>query len=246
MPYEGLPGEVWAPNLTPDRETGAGNWTDDQLARAIREGIGHDGRTLFPMMPYQKLRHMSDEDLASIIVCLRSARPVRNQVPPTRIIFPVKYLIRNAPKPVVEPVREPDVSDKANWGKYLVTRSGCEDCHTPAIKGQDLKGMTLAGGFTLTSPAGTVTSANITPDATGISYYDEALFIQVMRTGAARARQLNATMPYTEYQYLTDDELKAMFAYLRTLTPVRHRVDNSLPPMPCKRCQGKHGAGDQN
>jgi hypothetical protein len=67
-----------APNLTPDKDTGAGAWTDDQLARAIREGIGHDGRTLFPIMPYQKFREMSDEDLASIIVFLRSMKPVHH------------------------------------------------------------------------------------------------------------------------------------------------------------------------
>ena len=54
QPEANLPGRIVAPNLTPDRETGAGNWTDDQLARAIREGIGHDGRALFPMMPYMR------------------------------------------------------------------------------------------------------------------------------------------------------------------------------------------------
>ena len=72
-----------APNLTPDPETGIGTWTDDMLARAIREGISHDGRTLFPIMPYQKFRHLSDEDLASIVVYLRSLPPIRNPLPPT-------------------------------------------------------------------------------------------------------------------------------------------------------------------
>ena len=70
---KGFPGLVFAPNITPDPETGAGNWTDDQLARAIREGVGHDGRALFPFMPYQDFRFYSDEDLASIIVYLRSS-----------------------------------------------------------------------------------------------------------------------------------------------------------------------------
>jgi mono/diheme cytochrome c family protein len=246
LPYSGLPGRISAPNLTPDREAGSGNWTDDQLARAIREGIGHDGRTLFPIMPYQNLRHMSDEDLASIIVYLRSVPAVRNQPPKTEIIFPVKYLIRSAPKPLTEPVPEPDTSDKLQWGSYLVARSGCDDCHTPAIRGQEIPGMKLAGGFTLTEPWVSATSANITPDSSGISYYDETLFIQAMRTGLVKARQLSPIMPYSEYKYLTDDELKAMFAYVRSVPPVKHRVDNSLPPTDCKLCQGKHGAGDQN
>src|SRR3989442_5201517 len=66
---------VVAPNITPDKETGAGNWTDDTLARAIREGIGHDGRALFPLMPYPNYRSMADEDLASVIVYIRSLPP---------------------------------------------------------------------------------------------------------------------------------------------------------------------------
>jgi hypothetical protein len=72
MPYAGLPGRVVAPNLTPDPETGAGSWTDDQLARAIREGIAHDGRVLFPLMPYARFHDMSDEEGASVVVYLRS------------------------------------------------------------------------------------------------------------------------------------------------------------------------------
>ena len=89
-------------------------------------------------------------------------------------------------------------------------------------------------------------TANITSDASGIGYYDEALFLQVMRTGYIKARELKSIMPYEEYRNLTDDDLKAMYAYMRTLQPVKHRVDNSLPPTDCKLCRQKHGAGDQN
>ena len=78
---------------------------------AIREGIGHDGRTLFPLMPYQNYREMPDEDLASVIVYMRTLAPVRNPLPQTEIIFPVKYLIRNAPQPITQPVPQPDISD---------------------------------------------------------------------------------------------------------------------------------------
>src|SRR5687768_8140416 len=74
-----------APNITPDVETGAGSWTDEQFARAIREGIGHDGRRLFPMMPYMNFRQMSDEDLASVVVYIRSINPVRNKVAKTML-----------------------------------------------------------------------------------------------------------------------------------------------------------------
>src|SRR6478735_3830613 len=96
-----------APNLTPDPETGAANWSDDQIARSIREGIGHDGRAIFPMMPYAGYRTFSDEDVASIVVYLRSVAPVHNPLPPTRVNFPVNYLIRNAPRPLTDPVSGP-------------------------------------------------------------------------------------------------------------------------------------------
>src|SRR5664279_3265264 len=69
-----------APNITPDKETGAGNWTDDMLARAIREGVGHDGRALYWQMPSSTFRYLADEDLASVIVYLRSIPAVHNVV----------------------------------------------------------------------------------------------------------------------------------------------------------------------
>ena len=79
----GMPGDVYAPNLTPDPATGAGAWTDDQLARAIREGVGHAGRALFPMMPYSHYRSLSDEDLASVVVYLRSVPSIPHAQPAT-------------------------------------------------------------------------------------------------------------------------------------------------------------------
>lgn len=246
MPIPGLPGRVVASNLTPDMQTGAGSWTDDQLARAIREGIGHDGRALFPFMPYGNFRSMSDEDLASVIVYLRSLPPVRNPLPATEIIFPVKYLMRSAPQPMTEAVAAPDPSDRVKYGQYLVTLGSCRDCHTPADKGEAISGMELAGGFQLEEGELRAVSANLTPDASGISYYDEALFIQAMRTGYVKARKLSPLMPVDVYHNLTDDDLKAMFAYLRSLKPVHHRVDNSLPPTYCKLCRLRHGGGEQN
>jgi len=245
-PYAGLPGRVVAPNITPDPETGAGRWTDDQFARAIREGIRHDGRTLFPLMPYARYREMSDEDLASVVVYLRSLPDVHNPLPNTQIIFPVKYLIRNAPQPLTSSVAPPSSPDPALRGAYLVNLAGCVDCHTPQVKGQSVPGMEFAGGFPFPGPWGDVTTANITPDASGISYYDEALFLAVMRTGQVKARKLNSVMPISFYRNLSDDDLKAMFAYLRTLRPVKHRVDNTQPPTECKLCKQKHGGGAEN
>ncbi len=246
LPYNDLPGRIVAPNLTPDPETGAGNWTDDQLARSIREGIGHDGRALFPIMPYTHYREMSDEDLASVIVYLRSLPAVRYELPKTEIIFPVKYLIGSVPEPVTSPVGDTDTSDPVKRGSHLVNLAGCIDCHTPQVKGENLPGLEFAGGALFSGPWGSAASANLTPDATGIPYYDETLFLQVMHSGYVHARPLNPIMPVMVYTNLTDSDLKAMFAYLRTLKPVKHRVDNSEPATECKVCRQKHGAGAEN
>jgi mono/diheme cytochrome c family protein len=246
FPLEGLPGAVHPPNITPDKDTGAGNWTDDQLARAIREGIGYDGRALFPMMPYENFRFLSDEDLASVIVYLRSIPPVRREIPKTELIFPVKYLIRSAPHPVTEPVSAPDVSTPQKRGDYLVTIGGCRDCHTPLRDGQRLTQFDLAGGDFLRGPWGDATSANITQSPSGIPYYDDALFLEVMRTGMVKARQLKQIMPWWYYRNMTDEDLKSIFAYLRTVPQIQHRVDNSKPPSPCRLCGLTHNGGDLN
>ncbi len=250
MPFTGLlwnVGRVVAPNLTPDPETGAGNWTDDQLARAIREGIGHDGRALYPMMPYQRFRALSDEDLASIIVYLRSLPPVRNPLPFTRLVLRVRIMIRNFPRPLKTSVPAPDLSTSEKRGAYLAQIASCADCHTPMDSlGHRLPGMEFAGGLVLAGPFGRVASANLTPDPSGIPYYDLAMFTTAMRTGAVVARPLNPVMPWTTYGSMTDDDLAGIFAYLRSLPSVRHRVDNSEPPTFCRICKQRHGFGDRN
>ena len=241
-----LPGKVFAPNLTPDPETGLGRWTDDEIARAIREGVDRDGRALFPFMPYPHYRRMSDEDVASVVVYLRELPPVHNAVPQTEMDFPVKYLMRSDPEPITAPVPPPDTSTPVSRGAYLVEIASCSDCHTPQHRGTPVPGMDFAGGFILKGNWGTVASANITPDPTGISYYDENLFRDVMRTGFVHARKLNIIMPWQTYGGMTDQDLSDMFAYLKTLKPVAHRVDNTEPPTYCKKCGFVHGLGDKN
>ncbi len=243
-------GVTWlvAPNITPDRETGAGTWSDDMLARAIREGIGHDGRALFPIMPYSWFREMSDEDLASIIVYLRSLPPVRNALTKTEMPEEVKRSIQ-VPKPITQPPPPPNLSDLLKRGAYLVKLASCTGCHNTFNHFyQPTPGMEFAGGypFPFKAPWGEVTTPNITPDPSGISYYDEKLFLQVMRTGFVGARQLAPAMPWSYFRNMTDDDLKAIFAYLRTVKPVVHRVDNTEPPAYCKVCGGTHGYGDRN
>jgi cytochrome c553 len=200
---QGLPGRIVAPNLTPDPETGAGTWSDDALARAIREGIGHDGRALFPLMPYGHFRELPDEDVTAIVVYLRSLPPVRNRLPQTQVAFPVNYLIRAVPQPVTSPVPEADLSDPARRGAFLVNAAACADCHSPQSKGQPLPKLDFSGGFVLEGPWGRVASANITPDPSGIPYYDVERFVKTLRTGYVGARQLSQIMPWSTFRNMT-------------------------------------------
>ncbi|HET6892415.1 MAG TPA: cytochrome c [Pyrinomonadaceae bacterium] len=245
FPEEALPWLV-APNITPDLETGAGTWTDEQFARAIREGIGHDGRRLFPMMPYMNFKNMSDEDLASVVAYVRSIEPVRNVVPKTMLPEIVKAGLPPH-QPITASVPAPDMSNPIERGKYLVTLANCASCHTPMDQqGQPITHLAFAGGMFFKGPWGEVTSANITPDASGISYYDEELFVRTLRTGHVGARKLNSIMPWGYFRNMTDEDLKAIFAYLRTLPPVQHRIDNTEVATACPICGGRHGFGELN
>lgn len=247
FPLEGLPGRLVASNISSDVETGAGSWKDEDFYKAMTQGIGKDGRTLFPMMPYRFLREMTDEDLASIIVYVRSVPAVKRSQPKTEIIPEVMKTFQ--PLPPREEIASKDLSDPVKLGEYLVNAAQCVDCHTPATPdGMPIKGYEFAGGFQLNGPWGKVATLNITPDASGISYYDEATFLNVIRTGhlAKGGRKINTIMPWRFFRGMTDTDLKAVFAFLKTLKPVSHRVDNTEKPTKCKKCGGTHGLGAMN
>jgi mono/diheme cytochrome c family protein len=235
-------------NITSDPETGAGSWSDDAIARAIREGIGHDGRTLFPLMPYGNYRIMSDEDLASVVTYVRSLPPVRASHPKTAIPFPVSRLINSAPQPIEGSVPEPDLSTPEKRGRYVATLASCNECHTPRVQGEQVPGMEFAGGNILKYEGARPPRAasNLTPAPNGIPYYNEALFLETIRTGRVREREISDVMPWGHYRNMTDEDLKAIFAYLKTLKPVDHYVDNALAPTMCAKCTIEHGGGERN
>jgi mono/diheme cytochrome c family protein len=245
------PNRVVAPNISSDPKYGAGTWKDADFVRALRQGIGHDGRTLYPMMPYSYFRTLSDEDLASVIVYERSAAPVHIKRPTIRLTDEIRKTFQSMqPLP---PVPEPDRLDRIKYGKYLVDIGHCDSCHTTTDeKGDPVPGMYLAGGPPLTGPweggkkIVTVNALNLTPDPSGIGYFDETMFIEVIRNGGFKARPLSNIMPWAFFRNLTDDDLKAIFAYLRTLPPVRHNVDNTQEATYCKQCRTKHGLGAMN
>lgn len=242
----GLPGEIQPPNLTPDVETGIGANTDGELLRAIREGIGKRGQVLFPMMPYKELRGMSDEDVRSVIVYLRALPPVRKRTAPAQIDFPVNLFIRSVPAPVTEPVAAPDdARDHLGYGAYLVRLAGCKGCHT-AIDGhgQLVAGREFAGGreFPMSWADGKlgprVVTANITTDPeTG--YFGRATkpeWIARVRAYAPlsdpkepRAKVAPGTatlMPWISFSGLTDQDLGAIYDFMKTVPPVRAKVSS--------------------
>jgi mono/diheme cytochrome c family protein len=248
MAAEGLP-FLHSVNLTPDKETGIGNISDDALARAIREGIGQDGWALFPMMPYVNFRHMSDEDLASVVVYLRSLKPIARPHPKPTTPFPLNRLINAGPQPLDSPVPPPDLSTPVKRGEYMTTLAGCSDCHTPMNdRGEYLEHLRFAGGTMVKIEGARPDAAakNLTPATNGIPYYTEELFLETIRTGRVRERQLSDLMPWKYYREMTDEDLKAIFAYLKTLKPIEHYVDNEVPATDCKQCGSKHGGGERN
>jgi len=116
-----------APNITPDPETGAGRWTDEQLVRAIRQGISHDGRRLSVVMPYPTLSILTNDDVHAIVAYLRSLPPVRNELPkwvPLRVA-------ELPPDPPGPPATPSDLATRKGRGAYLAHLARCVHCHSP-------------------------------------------------------------------------------------------------------------------
>lgn len=245
-----MAGHVWkdeggtrlvAPNLSPDDETGIGRWSDDMLARAIREGISHDGRPLHPQMWYPSFVMLSDEDLASVIVHLRTLPPIRNPLPRTQLPDEVLQAIAARPRPIRSPVAGSVDDSPVERGRYLTNIADCGGCHT-VREGERLAGA-FAGGNAIERDGRRIFSTNITPHATGMAY-DEAAFIAIMRNG--KQGMTDAVMPWVAFRNLTGDDLAAIHAFLQTRHPVAHRVSSLAEPTMCAVCGQAHGLGSLN
>jgi mono/diheme cytochrome c family protein len=229
-----FPGTVTSANITPDKETGLGAWTDGEKIRAIREGVSRDGRALFPFMPYPAYAKMSDEDVEALVAFMNTLKPVRKAQPKTVLNFPVNLLVKFEPKPVEGKVGNPDRNNPLKYGEYLVEMGECMACHTMKERGKNIAGKEYAGGFEFPIAGFLVRSANITPDEeTGIGKWSEERFINTFKdrgrvaTGsAAKATQATfSPMGWADRSHLEEADLKAIFAYLRTLKPVYHPVE---------------------
>ena len=219
------PIDAMTPNLTPDKETGIGNWTDAQLVVAIREGKRPDGTTIGPPMPFALYRGLSDSDTMAIIAYLRALKPVKNATRKSVYKFPLPP----AYGPPVGKVADVPRTDKVAYGAYLAGPLGhCMECHTPMSKPpmRDYKTMMGAGGFTFHGPWGESVAANLTPDnETGLGNWTDAQIKKAITDGVrADGTKLRPPMPFAYYKNISDDDLNAIVAYLRSLTPVKNDV----------------------
>lgn len=215
-------------NLTPDKETGIGSWTDGEVVRAMREGIGKDGHVLFPQMPWQTYaKGISDDDALAIVAYLRTLPAVKNDPGKTEVKFPVSMFIRGLPKPLTaSPPPAPAPTDKLARGRWLLDVCSCHDCHdsvTPRM--EKVPGKGLAGGMRFPLPKGDVFAANITSDAaTGIGSYSDEDLRRVLDEGKNKAGRYLYVMPWSYYSGLTREDKDALIAALREVPAVGNVV----------------------
>ncbi len=210
-----------APNITPDRETGIGSWTDAQIITSIREGKRPDGSIIGPPMPIEMYRDLSDSDAKALVAALRAAKPVANKTEKStyKIPLPPAY------GPPVGRVADVSPQDQVRYGGYLASIGHCLECHTPDDKGRLIMTKLGGGGRMLPSfPSGVVMSANLTPgNPDGVAHWSSAQFKTTMRTGIRPdGRALVRTMAFDWYKSINDSDLNALLAYLRTLKPIKN------------------------
>jgi mono/diheme cytochrome c family protein len=207
---EGPPiGTLYAPNLTPAH---LAEWTDGEIIRAIREGVGRDGRSLM-IMPSAAFRNLSDDDVTSLVAYLRSQPAVEPDTPPKQIslvgaimiaaLFPPE--IFTAQPPIAGPQGAPARGVTPEYGAYLMSL-GCQDCH---------------GGNYAGVPASAASEGG-PPPGPNITSVDKRLtadeFVTLLRTGTyPDGTMLSEEMPWPEFEKLSDDDFRAMYAHLESL-----------------------------
>nr|HPH47042.1 c-type cytochrome [Chryseolinea sp.] len=231
----GFPGVYFAKNITP---SGISRYTDGELYRVITTGVNKEGRAMFPVMPYLYYGKMDDEDIYSLIAYIRTLEPIESQVPESTSNFPMNFIINTIPQKG-NPTKRPDPNDQLAHGAYLINASGCIECHTQVDKGQIIKELAFAGGREFGFPdKSVVRSVNITPDEeTGIGKMTSGEFISKFKVYAdssyvtpdVKPGEYNTIMPWTMYAHMTEQDLGAIYAYLRTVSPVKNSVVKFTP-----------------
>ncbi|MGD2166502.1 MAG: c-type cytochrome [Gammaproteobacteria bacterium] len=217
---------AYAPNLTPDPETGIGEWTDAEIERAIREGIARDGRVMLPPMAFAYFRDISSNDMAAIIAYLRSVPAVRREVPMSVAKIPEAMPPSWGP-PVTEPIPDIPRSDRLAYGRYLTHTVGhCTQCHSPLTpQGEDFSRIG-AGMNIYPRPFGanvqwSAVAANITQHETlGIGAWTDDEIKRAITQGISRdGRQLLPFMAFDFYNKISDEDLELIVEYVKTFPP---------------------------
>jgi mono/diheme cytochrome c family protein len=221
-------GTVRASNITPDVATGIGTWSDAEIMRAIRNGVDRHGRVLAPVMPYAWFSGMSDRDALSVSRYLRTLQPIRNIVRQDHnLIYAIGEMLFLGPEQTQRPIA-PTRSATAEYGEYLALNVAlCADCHTPRRGLRNQADMERLFAGTADPPAGfPAKPANITPDnSTGIGTWSEADFVRTLQTGTTPdGDDLHPFMPWRQYRRMSEDDLRAIYRYLRTVRPIVNEV----------------------
>ncbi len=213
-------GKIYSKNITPDKETGIGNYTDAEIARALRYGVHPDGTVVFDFMPFHDL---SDEDMTAIISYLRAQKPVKHKVPDNSLNLLGKAVKAFMVKPVGPRGEVPVTMTKdssAVYGAYLANNvANCGGCHTQRTLSGEFTGEPYAGGNDID---GFITP-NITTDSSSKMFgWTEKNFMDRFRMGKLIPK---SPMPWQSFGRMSDQELKAIYAYLKTLDPVKTKTD---------------------
>ena len=217
LSWDEPPFKVTASNITQDKDTGIGGWTDAQIKTLMRTGILPNGVHIAMIMPTGFYHIMTDRDLNAVVAYLRTIKPISNKVADPVYKMPqAEHVLPGGEKPYTEAM----MSDKVKKGFYLATIAHCMECHTPMEKGMRQWDTRLgAGGFDFPGPWGVSTSRNITSSKTkGLGGWTAAEIKRAITTGVSKdGSHLKPPMGFHYYATLTPEDLDAMVAYLRTV-----------------------------
>ena len=226
-----FPGVLCIRNITPDKESGVGNWTDGEIIRSIREGVDPKGLGLFPIMPYFIYQSLADEDVEAVVAYMRNLPSVSALRPERTIDFPMSMLIEIFPEPLDGPVARPDASDSVAYGEYLATIARCGFCHSPRqSRGKDaVPGLEFSGGVPFQLGDKITPSKNLTPDVSGIGTWTRDAFIaRFKQYGELRPVERiedNTLMNWNAYSRMTEADLGAIYDFLSTRPAVKSTDD---------------------
>jgi mono/diheme cytochrome c family protein len=212
--------KVSGSNITPDKDTGIGNWTDAELKRFLVSGVRPNGTKVAPIMPTEFYTVLTARDLDALAAYLRSVPPTLHETP-----APVYRIVLKPETPTYagKQASEPDLADRLARGRYLLTIAHCLECHTPEgpFAVHDFAGASGKGGRTFKGPWGESVSPNITADtAAGIGGWSDDEIKRAITQGIARdGHKLKPPMAYAAYASMTAQDLDAIVAFLRTLPP---------------------------